>query len=109
MNKNTKAKAKFKFKGVILGTSSPIVVTPLKRHEKSILLSKKPSKLQKSKVKHKWKPRRISQSINELKALKASQRKANAFGTAMAQSNWGKGIFTGMYSGGATETNRRRH
>jgi hypothetical protein len=111
MNKNTKQKSKFKFKGVILGTSQPIKVTPLKEIEKhpqpTVWLKKK---LVKVKTKQPWKPRPKSHKPKSaFKVQKADVRKAKAYGTGLAQANWGKGIFTGIFSGGGIETNRRKH
>ena len=107
MNKNTKAKAQLKYKGVILGTSEPIVITPLKERKPL------PSCMgQKVVIKRQgpWNPLKISHKKNSVfKEHKARERKARAYGTALAQSNWLGNGFTGIYSGGGIETNRRKH
>ena len=111
MNKITKAKAKYGLKGVILGTSEPIVVTPLKnRKPLPNYKGRWRKKLLKIKRNHPWAARPKSpKKISAFKQFKANERKAKAYGTSLAQPNWGKGMFTGMYSGGAIETNRRKH
>jgi hypothetical protein len=70
MNKNNKIEAYLKRPPVILGTSSPLVVKPLKLHEKNVLPSHKPVKLKsqpKRKHKRKSKAKRRANKIKKLK------------------------------------------
>jgi len=106
------SKGQLKGNTIILGTSSPIILTPLKEREKNILPSQKPDKKRKSIVKKRWKPKRVTNNIKELKAFQESQKKARTYGMGVMKSPLAgrKAItYAKKCSGGAFEMNRRKH